>query len=670
MAAGAQVVEGPDPHRLPEHRLLRERRVRRPAWPRAIYFDKKARRADAARGGASRRHPGEPERSTTRSRTRSAARARRDDRAPTACSTRTRSRRRAVRRPIDAPLPKPEDVRLPGTQRARAPYFVELREAAARSTDYGAGRGVRRRAPRDDDDRPRPPEAARREAIDEVLADPSGPSAALVAIDPRDGRVLAMVGGRSFRESQFNLAVQGERQPGSSFKPFVLAAALDEGISPATTLRVGAAARSRSATSSGRSHNYEGSYLGRIDLLDATTHSDNSVYAQLTRSSGRRRSREMAHRLGVTSPLNDYFAIGLGVEAVNPLEMARAFSTFANGGSRVDGAHPRKPAARGRGARATRREGRRRTRPSRSACSTRTRTRSSTVMLAERRPATAPASAPRSTAGAVAGKTGTTENYGDAWFVGYTPQLAVAVWVGYPNELRPMLTEFDGEPVAGGTFPALIWKAFTEQRAAVPGRAARVLPVAARTCSVRRCRSCTATASWQRRQRQLPHTRAGPLLRRLGPEADGRLQAERGRGPDVVGRSVERAQRALAAQPLDARGDLRARRKPGERLGFVVEQFPRERDALGLRQVKLVARAGRCMASCPPRRADARAGARAKLAKLQLDVRRGGDRPARAGSSLQSVRARASPAGPGMTVSCSSGSVARPRLRKREPASP
>src|SRR5436190_3530223 len=63
----------------------------------------------------------------------------------------------------------------------------------------------------------------------------------------------------------------------------------------------------------------------------------------------------------------------------------------------------------------------------------------------------------------VAGKTGTTENYGDAWFVGYTPQLAVAVWVGYPNALRPMTTEYEGGPVAGGTYPALIWKAFMEK---------------------------------------------------------------------------------------------------------------------------------------------------------------------------------------------------------------
>ena len=78
----------------------------------------------------------------------------------------------------------------------------------------------------------------------------------------------------------------------------------------------------------------------------------------------------------------------------------------------------------------------------------------------------------------VAGKTGTTENYGDAWFVGYTPQLVTAVWVGYPNTLRPMLTEYHGDAVAGGTFPALIWKSFMERDARLPPRRAAGLPVA------------------------------------------------------------------------------------------------------------------------------------------------------------------------------------------------
>ena len=84
-------------------------------------------------------------------------------------------------------------------------------------------------------------------------------------------------------------------------------------------------------------HNYEGSYLGSIDLQDATIYSDNSVYAQLTAQVGPKNVADTAHELGVTRPLEDYFAIGLGVEAVSPLEMARAFATLANGGERIDG---------------------------------------------------------------------------------------------------------------------------------------------------------------------------------------------------------------------------------------------------------------------------------------------------------------------------------------------
>ena len=295
-----------------------------------------------------------------------------------------------------------------------------------------------------------------RRAISQVLPDPNGPSAALVAIDPRDGRVLAMIGGRSYRRSQFNLAVQGERQPGSSFKPFVLAAALDQGISPNTTFE------SKPVTIPYDNklwsvHNYEGEYLGRIDLATATIASDNAVFAQLTRLVEPRSVAAIAHRLGVTSPLDNYLAIGLGGEAVNPLEMARAFSAFANGGKRIDGSitknHPRAIVSVDGKANAP--VPHQALPPNDAAILTSILERVVTggtgvrAQLRDGRP--------------VAGKTGTTENYGDAWFVGYTPQLAAAVWVGYPDRLRPMLTEYNGGPVAGGTFPALIWKAFMEK---------------------------------------------------------------------------------------------------------------------------------------------------------------------------------------------------------------
>ncbi len=353
----------------------------------------------------------------------------------------------------DAPLPR--HVGLPQAV-GQAQYFTNyVKQQLVDSKDYGAekvfGGGLRVVTSIDLD-----VQQLARKAISQVLPDPKGPSAALVAIDPRDGRVLAMIGGRSFRKSQFNLAVQGERQPGSSFKPFVLATALQQGISPTTTFE------SKLVTIPYDNklwtvRNYEGSYLGTIDLATATAVSDNAVYAQLTRLVEPKAVAATAHELGISSALANYLAIGLGGEAVNPLEMARAFASFANDGRRVDGTilgnHPRAILSiNGKENRPREHEGM----TSNSAAilnsilqSVVTSGTGHRAQLADGRPA--------------AGKTGTTENYGDAWFVGYTPQLAVAVWVGYPDRLKPMETEYQGGPVAGGTFPALIWKTFMEK---------------------------------------------------------------------------------------------------------------------------------------------------------------------------------------------------------------
>ena len=145
-----------------------------------------------------------------------------------------------------------------------------------------------------------------------------------------------MFGGRNFRESQFNLAAQAARQPGSAFKPIVLATAMREGISPQTELeskKVSIDAGDRIWTVT----NYDHTYLGRVTLQRALVSSDNSVYAQLTDLVGPKAIVETAHALGIKSPLDPYFSIGLGSVAVNPLEMARAYSTIANDGRRVDG---------------------------------------------------------------------------------------------------------------------------------------------------------------------------------------------------------------------------------------------------------------------------------------------------------------------------------------------
>ncbi|HKP18392.1 MAG TPA: PBP1A family penicillin-binding protein [Gaiellaceae bacterium] len=349
------------------------------------------------------------------------------------------------------PLPKPDDIHQPGL-RGPAQYFVDyvkqqLVDHYGTRKVFGGGLRVvttidlelQRRA---------------REAIAKWLPGP-GPSAALVAIDPRDGRVLSMVGGSNYRESQFNLAVQGERQAGSAFKPFVLATALEQGISPTTVLE----SKPVTIALGDRDwyvQNYEGSNLGAIDLVNATVYSDNTVYAQLTHIVGPAAVAKEARDLGITRELNPYFAIGLGADPVSPLEMARAYASFATGGQRIDGSiFENRP-------RVVLSVSGVKNQPVRHRAISETNARIVNSILQQVVQSGTGKRAALPDGRAVAGKTGTTENYGDAWFVGYTPQLVVAVWVGYPTELRPMLTEYHGDPVAGGTYPALIWKSFME----------------------------------------------------------------------------------------------------------------------------------------------------------------------------------------------------------------
>ena len=219
------------------------------------------------------------------------------------------------------PLPKPEDIHQPGV-RGPAQYLVDyvkqqLVDRYGTRKVFGGGLVVKTTIDLALQQRAR-------NAISKWLHGPNMPTAALVALDPRNGRVLAMVGGQNYRQSQFNLAVQGERQPGSSFKPFVLTAALDQGISPSTTLE----SRPVTIALGDRNwyvHNYEGSNLGWIDLTSATAYSDNTVYAQLTNIVQPRNVAATARELGVTRKLNPYFAIRLGADPVSPLEMARAF---------------------------------------------------------------------------------------------------------------------------------------------------------------------------------------------------------------------------------------------------------------------------------------------------------------------------------------------------------
>jgi penicillin-binding protein 1A len=463
------------------------------------------------------------------------------------------------------PLPKARNVRLPAGK-SRQPYFAEyvkqqLIPYYGSGTVFGAGLKIYTSIDLDI-------QRLAEDAIKKLLPDRHGPAASLVAIDPRDGRVLAMVGGRNFHKSQFNLAVQGERQAGSAFKPFVLATALSQGISPQTTFT-----SKPTVINLGDKlwavNNYENSYLGTIDLNDATTYSDNAVYAQLTAQVGPRNVGRMASRLGIASRLDDYFAIGLGVNAVNPLEMARAFGTFANGGERIDGSllgnRPRAVMRVVEGKRVDRNKAVERPvlDPNQNAILT--------SMLED---VVRSGTGKRAALGdrPVAGKTGTTENYGDAWFVGYTPQLVTAVWVGYPDKLKPMLTEFDGEPVAGGTFPALIWKEFEEKAlrdlgAPPEGFAAPQAQYALPRHVVYR------NSHWYIDNGNCQDSRTIMYVAGFGPSKTAPCKPNEVDVPPVVGARLEDAQARLLSMPLTPEVITRPA-KPGERLGRVVAQFP------------------------------------------------------------------------------------------------
>jgi penicillin-binding protein 1A len=478
-----------------------------------------------------------------------------------------------------APLPRAQDVRLPGIE-GPAPYFVnyvkqQLIEKYGTRRVFGGGLNVQTTI----DLRL---QKLARHAIQSVLKEPDGPSAGLVAVRPRTGEILAMYGGDNFRQSQFNLAVQGERQPGSSFKPFVLATALRQGISPSTTF----ASKPVNIFIGDKYwpvHNYENDYIGSGDLVTATAVSDNSIFAQLTKLVGPANVAKTAHRLGITRHLNPYFAIGLGADAVSPLEMARAFSTFADNGLRVDGSvFGNRPRAVARISNAT---GKLidDNRPVYRAALTRDEDALLTSILEGviRSGTGKRAALPDRVA---AGKTGTTENYGDAWFVGYTPQLATAVWVGYPNKLKPMLTEYHGEAVAGGTFPAEIWRVFTQF--ALAGSAPESFPSSPYDYAT------SKRVVWRDGRLQLDngYCRETSLVSYFvghGPTRTADCKKNEVQIPRVIGMTLARARLRLAGQPLTPNIVYKPA-VPKQRIDLVLDQFPRRGHASSWDTVTLV----------------------------------------------------------------------------------
>jgi penicillin-binding protein 1A len=292
-----------------------------------------------------------------------------------------------------------------------------------------------------------------------------GPAASLVAIENKTGAVKAMVGGTDFDATPFNLATNGHRQPGSAFKPFILVRALADGVDPGS---VWASQQKVFPVPGSRKekfivNNYEDSYLGSASLWSATATSDNSVFAELGIETGTKRVARMARRMGIRTKLSTNPAMTLGglEEGVTPLEMAYAYSTIANKGRRVSGtlASSRGPVGiekvEGKGIRGD--EGTNKKVVGRAFPEWVGQTAQDMLSLVV---SSGTGKAAQVSGESIWGKTGTTENYGDAWFVGSNGELTVAVWVGYPDKLIPMKYEFGGSPVAGGTYPAEIFATF------------------------------------------------------------------------------------------------------------------------------------------------------------------------------------------------------------------
>jgi len=279
----------------------------------------------------------------------------------------------------------------------------------------------------------------------------SGPDVALVSIDPRDGAVRAVVGGRNYSRHKFNLAVQAERQAGSSFKPFVLAAAMDSGISPDSRWESSGFSSNDVCGVPWTVANYEGHGSGRMPLREATWHSVNGVYARVMARLCPPKVVSMAERLGVHVPWSQSKdpSIALGSANVKPLEMASAYATIANLGVYQRPMWFTEISRHGQTLIDNRPRGERR-------ISAALAYQVTDVLKGVVRSGTGTAA---NIGRPVAGKTGTTQDYRDAWFIGYTPQLSTAVWMGNPGQELSM-RDVGGIRVTGGSYPARIWHDF------------------------------------------------------------------------------------------------------------------------------------------------------------------------------------------------------------------
>ena len=301
---------------------------------------------------------------------------------------------------------------------------------------------------------------AARTAVSNVLQVKTDPAAALVAIDPRTGAVKAMV---SYlpdgRVMKFNLASQSGRTAGSAFKPFTLAAAINQGASVYSSFSGPSQLTITDPKCSYNGvpwtvHNYADESGGYMNLLDATAHSVNTIYAQLVDIVGPQNVAATAHKMGITTPLQSVCSITLGTQAVNPLEMTSGYATLAARG--VYHAPQAFDLVRGPSGGVIGKLGA----PGVQAIPQNT---ADLVTYALEGVVSRGTGTAAYFGRPAAGKTGTAENFVDAWFCGYVPQLAACVWVGYPKAEISLYGIEGWSAVFGGSLPAMIWNRFMSE---------------------------------------------------------------------------------------------------------------------------------------------------------------------------------------------------------------
>ena len=302
-------------------------------------------------------------------------------------------------------------------------------------------------------------------AITHVLSEKTDPASAIVSMDPRSGAIRVMTAVTPGNKgNQFNFATSGPRQPGSTFKVIALTTAVARGMNPFATSYLSApfhyqpdpTCSSSDPNCAWNVQTYGHDYHGVESVVSATLQSDNTVYARLSLDVGPQNIVDMAHRLGIQTPLAAVPSIALGSDVVTPLDEATAYSTIAAGGiyskpmaiAKVVLPNGKVDTDAGWG-----KPQRKRVIPDWVA--------DTVTRVLELNMTSGTGTAAHIAGHTDAGKTGTTDNYADAWFSGYTPRLEATVWIGYPSAEIPMI-DVHGIAVSGPTFPAQIWHLFME----------------------------------------------------------------------------------------------------------------------------------------------------------------------------------------------------------------